>query len=483
MSGALVLFTRDLRVRDQPALAAAVREFDVSCRRSCSTASCCAGRCGAPNRLAFLRDCLRDLDSSLRAARRAAAAAPRRRSRAGAEARRASRQLAGDLHERRRHTLRPPTRTQRLRGACARARDRAAHVSRHHRRPPGELTPTGGDHYRVFTPYWRVWSAQRARPPRCTPRGASTPPRSAALPPPTLASLTRRAVPDLPAGGETRRARAPRALGRRGTLATTPAPRRSRRRRDLAAQPLPALRLPLRAHRARALRRRQAAAARRSRASSAGATSTTRCSPPGRTSRMPTTARAGIAGATDPQALDAWQEGLTGYPIVDAGMRQLAQEGFMHNRARLIVASLPHQDAVHRLAPRRRALRHPAPATPTSRTTSATGSGWPARATTPGPTACSTRCARRTASTRTAIRAPLRSRAGRHRGRRRARTVAAARRAPIQLSLPCADRRPRSCAAASCAPAATARRARPRRARTRRPAGPAPPRTSRSGCR
>ena len=36
---------------------------------------------------------------------------------------------------------------------------------------------------------------------------------------------------------------------------------------------------------------------------------------------------------------DAWREGLTGYPIVDAGMRQLAAEGFMHNRARLIVGS------------------------------------------------------------------------------------------------------------------------------------------------
>jgi deoxyribodipyrimidine photo-lyase len=35
---------------------------------------------------------------------------------------------------------------------------------------------------------------------------------------------------------------------------------------------------------------------------------------------------------------DAWREGRTGYPIVDAGMRQLAQTGWMHNRARLITA-------------------------------------------------------------------------------------------------------------------------------------------------
>jgi len=37
--------------------------------------------------------------------------------------------------------------------------------------------------------------------------------------------------------------------------------------------------------------------------------------------------------------LEAWREGRTGYPIVDAGMRQLAREGYMHNRARMIVAS------------------------------------------------------------------------------------------------------------------------------------------------
>jgi deoxyribodipyrimidine photo-lyase len=41
----------------------------------------------------------------------------------------------------------------------------------------------------------------------------------------------------------------------------------------------------------------------------------------------------------DEEALSAWREGRTGYPIVDAGMRQLLREGFMHNRARLIVAS------------------------------------------------------------------------------------------------------------------------------------------------
>ncbi len=41
----------------------------------------------------------------------------------------------------------------------------------------------------------------------------------------------------------------------------------------------------------------------------------------------------------DDAALRAWQEGRTGYPLVDAGMRQLWQTGWMHNRVRMVAAS------------------------------------------------------------------------------------------------------------------------------------------------
>ncbi|MDI1326404.1 MAG: deoxyribodipyrimidine photo-lyase [Brevundimonas sp.] len=41
----------------------------------------------------------------------------------------------------------------------------------------------------------------------------------------------------------------------------------------------------------------------------------------------------------DAAALTAWKRGRTGYPVVDAGMRQLWTTGFMHNRVRMIVAS------------------------------------------------------------------------------------------------------------------------------------------------
>jgi len=42
--------------------------------------------------------------------------------------------------------------------------------------------------------------------------------------------------------------------------------------------------------------------------------------------------------------LRAWQQGLTGYPIVDAGMRELRRTGFMHNRVRMITASFLVKD-------------------------------------------------------------------------------------------------------------------------------------------
>lgn len=41
----------------------------------------------------------------------------------------------------------------------------------------------------------------------------------------------------------------------------------------------------------------------------------------------------------DPAALAAWQRGMTGYPLVDAGMRELWATGWMHNRVRMVAAS------------------------------------------------------------------------------------------------------------------------------------------------
>ncbi|AXR81938.1 cryptochrome/photolyase family protein [Natrarchaeobaculum sulfurireducens] len=52
----------------------------------------------------------------------------------------------------------------------------------------------------------------------------------------------------------------------------------------------------------------------------------------------------GIEWHNDPEELEAWQAGRTGYPIVDAGMRQLLEEAWMHNRVRMLVASFLTKD-------------------------------------------------------------------------------------------------------------------------------------------
>ena len=46
-----------------------------------------------------------------------------------------------------------------------------------------------------------------------------------------------------------------------------------------------------------------------------------------------------LAWDHNPDGLEAWQTGRTGFPIVDAGMRELLASGYMHNRVRMIVAS------------------------------------------------------------------------------------------------------------------------------------------------
>lgn len=63
----------------------------------------------------------------------------------------------------------------------------------------------------------------------------------------------------------------------------------------------------------------------------------------------------GLVWSTDASAFEAWRCGRTGYPFVDAGMRQLAATGWMHNRVRMVVASFLVK---HLLIDWRRGARH-----------------------------------------------------------------------------------------------------------------------------
>lgn len=337
MSCALVLFTRDLRVRDQPALAAAACEAERVVPLFVFDEALLARRCGSPNRLSFLLDCLRDLDGSLR---ERGARLVVRHGDPVEEAIRVARQAgASSIHVSDDYSAYARRRRERLAGECERERlDLRVHpgvtvVE------PGELTPTGGDHYRVFTPYWRAWSQQTPHEPLAAPRKLALPAKVRVGQIPSLRSLTKElGSPGLQVGGETAaRKRLDRWLSRglsgyeQSHDALADDGGTSRLSADLhfgCLSPAAVLARATGRPGGQAFVRQlcwrdfhhQVLAAR------------------------PDLPRTEYRGRGDrwhrgKRLAEAWREGRTGYPIVDAGMRQLEREGFMHNRARMIVAS------------------------------------------------------------------------------------------------------------------------------------------------
>ena len=108
--------------------------------------------------------------------------------------------------------------------------------------------------------------------------------------------------------------------------------------------------------------------------------------------------RADLAGMkVDPpgERFVAWQQGRTGFPVVDAGMRQLLAEGWVHNRARMIVASFLVKDLHVDVAATGPGTSCTGCGTATSPATTTAGSGWPAPAPTRRPSSASSTRSRR----------------------------------------------------------------------------------------
>ena len=337
---AIVLFTRDLRVADNPALA-------LACRSARHVVPLFVLHDGlgfaVPNRVRFLHDCLADLRDSLR---QRGGDLVIRHGDPVAEAMRVADEtgadglvLAGDVSAYARRRWQRLAEGCRARRMALRAVDSVTVV------PPGAVAPAGGDHFKVFTPYWRAWSEREWRAGVAAPGTVTLPPgiEPGALPE-AAAAAAAAATPGLPRGGESAARRRMDRWLRTGLGEYAcrhddlPGDATSRLSADLHFGCLSPLELALRA----------------GQAGGAGADAYVRqlcwrdfhaqvaAAFPGLPCRDYRPRR--TQWRDDPQALAAWRAGQTGYPIVDAGMRQLAAEGFMHNRARLLVASFLTKD-------------------------------------------------------------------------------------------------------------------------------------------
>ncbi|WP_199433302.1 cryptochrome/photolyase family protein [Qaidamihabitans albus] len=337
MSVAIVLFTRDLRVHDNPVLHAAATSADRVIPLFVLDDAIIGSRYNRPNRAAFLAECLRDLDEGLREL--GVRLVIRRGDVTEEVALLAAEHGAAEVHiaadvsaysHRRENALRDRLEAER----------RALHV---HETvitvvPPGAITPSGRDHFAVYTPYFRQWSAAPKRGVLGTPARLSMP-RLDAGTVPGQADICRGATaPELPAGGE----RAGRQLLR--DWLNGPVRDYGRRHDDLAAGGTSRLSPHLHFGSLSATELVQRAGA-----DSSGARDFVR-QVAWRDFHHQVLAARPRAVTEDyrthhddwrrsPADLTAWREGRTGYPIVDAGMRQLQREGWMHNRARLIVGS------------------------------------------------------------------------------------------------------------------------------------------------
>ncbi|GGV04511.1 deoxyribodipyrimidine photo-lyase [Streptomyces filipinensis] len=340
MNTSVVLFTADLRLHDHPPLRAASaggRQVVPLFVRDRGVAD--AGF-AVPNRLAFLADCLRDLDAGLR--ERGGRLVLRSGEVVEEVCRVAAAADADEVHLAADVSAYAHLREERLRRALE-ADGRRLHVHDTVTTvvAPGALTPASSDHFAVFTPYFRRWSAQRPRDPLGAPRSLSVPDGvgSERLP-------SRDALPGvsagLAAGGEVV-ARKRLASWLRSGLAAY-----EERHDDLAGDATSRLSPHLHfgtlspaelVHRAR-------------RAGGPGAEAFVRQLAWRDFHRQVLAARPAVAaadyrtrhdhwrsGRSAEEDAEAWRQGRTGYPVIDAAMRQLRYEGWMHNRGRLLAAS------------------------------------------------------------------------------------------------------------------------------------------------
>ena len=200
--------------------------------------------------------------------------------------------------------------------------------------PPGAITPAGRDHFAVFTPYHRQWSGAGVRHPLAAPRTISVP-EVESVPLPECG----RPSSDLPAGGESEARR------RMTAWLDGPIDHYADLHDDLAGDATSRLSPYLHFGCLSPAELVHRAAARGGPGAEAFVRQVAwRDFHRQLLAHRPAVARddyrpRGDQWREDEDATAAWRAGRTGYPLVDAAMRQLTAQGWMHNRGRLITAS------------------------------------------------------------------------------------------------------------------------------------------------
>ncbi|MBW3708399.1 deoxyribodipyrimidine photo-lyase [Streptomyces griseus] len=338
MSVAVVLFTSDLRLHDNPVLRAALRDADEVVPLFVRDDAVHRAGFDAPNRLAFLADCLAALDAGLR---HRGGRLIVRRGEAATEVRRVAEETgAARVHIAAGVSRYAARREQRIREALAdTGRGLHVHDAVVTALAPGRVVPTGGkDHFAVFTPYFRRWEAEGVRGTLTAPRTVRVPDGVASDPLPDRDSVENLS-PGLARGGEEAGGKlvtswlngpmadyedghddlAGDATSRLsphlhfGTVSAAELVHRAREKGGLGGEAF-VRQLAWRDFHHQVLADRPDASW---------------------SDYRPRHDR----WRSDADEIDAWKSGLTGYPLVDAAMRQLAHEGWMHNRARMLAAS------------------------------------------------------------------------------------------------------------------------------------------------
>jgi len=342
---ALVWFRRDLRVHDHPALRAALDSAGTVVPVFCFDDGLLGGRHASGPRTQFLLECLGELDAALRqrGSRLFLRHGPPRRelpalaAEVGADAVHVSADV-GPFARRRQHEVKDAL------GGTAQFR---VHSGLFAVDRLDAIRTRAGDPYTVFTPFARSWSAQSRRDVLGAPRRLPAPPAGLAVGTlPALRDLGLEQECEDPApGGE----RAARERLRRFLADTVDG--YAEGRDHLGAEQVSRLSpyLHFGCISPREVEHRLP--------DGEGATAYRRqlCwrdfyahvlghYPANARSEFQSRYRGTIRWSRARKRFDAWCEGRTGYPAVDAGMRQLRREGWMHNRARLLVGSFLTKD-------------------------------------------------------------------------------------------------------------------------------------------